>query len=145
LVARPSRDLLMSAHQQLTREWWDHRRSLFELYVSELVVQERRSGDAAMAANRIQALVGITVLPIDNKGVELADALVSERAIPRKAAADALHIALATAYACDYLLTWNCRHIANAEIERAMLPVVRGRGWDLPVICTPEELMGADQ
>lgn len=145
LVARPSRDLQMAAHQQLTREWWDYRRSLFDLYVSELVVQECRSGDVVVAENRILSLAGVTVLPIDNKGVELADALVSQRAIPRKAAADALHIALATAYACDYLLTWNCRHIANAEIQRAILPIVRERGWNLPVICTPEELMGTDQ
>ena len=64
--------------------------------------------------------------------------------IPRKAAVDALHIAIATVYGCEFLLTWNCRHIANAEIRRAAALVVRRQGFELPVICTPEELMGED-
>jgi hypothetical protein len=62
--------------------------------------------------------------------------------MPSKALTDAVHIALATVYACDYLLTWNCRHIANAEIQRAARGVVRQHGFELPTICTPEELMG---
>jgi hypothetical protein len=71
--------------------------------------------------------------------------LVTDGPIPRKAAGDALHIAIATVYACEYLLTWNCRHIANAEIQRAARLVVRDQGFELPIICTPEELMGEEE
>ncbi|MGC2110669.1 MAG: type II toxin-antitoxin system VapC family toxin [Candidatus Korobacteraceae bacterium] len=143
LVARPSRDPLVAAHQQLTREWWEVRRAAFELYVSELVLEECRAGDVIFAAKRGEALVGVRVLPLTTEILDLASALIMEGVIPGKAAGDAIHIAVATAYACEYLLTWNCRHIANAEIQRALLPVVGGRGWNLPIICTPEELMGS--
>ncbi len=75
----------------------------------------------------------------------LAEDLITEGPIPRKAAGDAAHIAIATVYGCDYLLTWNCRHIANAELYRAMRKVVEPRGFNLPTLCTPEELMGEEQ
>jgi len=87
----------------------------------------------------------LRVLALTSGILELAETLVAEGAIPRKAAGDALHIAIATAYACEYLLTWNCRHIANAEIKRTARLVVRRRGFELPTICTPEELMGEEE
>jgi hypothetical protein len=68
-----------------------------------------------------------------------------EGPIPHKAAGDALHISIATAYACEYLLTWNCRHIANAEIQKTVGMVVKRHGFELPIICTPEELMGEEE
>jgi hypothetical protein len=142
LVAKPSRDLLLAAHQQLTGEWWAYRRPVFDLYISELVLEECRAGDAFLATRRIEVLANIPVLAFTREVLELAEILISEGPIPRKAAGDALHIAVAAAYACEYLLTWNCRHMANAEIQRAARPVARGKGWDLPIVCTPEELMG---
>jgi len=145
LAARPSRDLLIAAHQQLTREWWDVRRPAFDLYVSEPVLEESAAGDAILARRRLELLADIPVLPLTSAILRLAEALVAEGPIPRKAAADALHIAAATAYGCEYLLTWNCRHIANAEIQRAARWVVRKQGFELPIICTPEELMGGEE
>jgi predicted nucleic acid-binding protein len=142
LAARSSSDLLVAAHQQLTRDWWESRRAGFELYVSELVIQEVRAGDAVLADRRMAVLAGIPVLAVGADILKLAQDLISEGPIPRKAAGDAVHIAIATVYGCEYLLTWNCRHIANAELYRAMRQVVERRGFDLPSLCTPEELMG---
>jgi hypothetical protein len=117
--ARPSRDPLIAAHQQLTREWWESRRPMFDLYVSEAVLEESSAGDATFARKRLELLADIPTLALTGGILKLAEALVTEGPIPRKAAGDALHIAVATVYGCEYLLTWNCRHIANAEIQRA--------------------------
>jgi hypothetical protein len=145
LVARPSRDLLIAAHQQLTREWWESRGPQFDLFVSEPVLDEAAAGDAILAKKRLALLADIGVLALTDGILKLAKSLVAEGPIPPKAGGDALHIAIATAYACEYLLTWNCRHIANAEIQRAARLVVRKHGFELPTICTPEELMGEER
>jgi predicted nucleic acid-binding protein len=142
LAARPSRDLLIAAHQQLTRDWWEFRRPAFGLYVSEPVLEEAAAGDAVLAKKRLELMENIPVLALTSGILKVAESLVAEGTIPRKAAGDALHIAIATSYGCEYLLTWNCRHIANAEIQRAARLVVRKQGFELPIICTPEELMG---
>ncbi|HEV2689591.1 MAG TPA: type II toxin-antitoxin system VapC family toxin [Bryobacteraceae bacterium] len=145
LVARPSRDLLIAAHQQLTHHWWASRGPTFDLYVSGAVLEEAASGDVILAKKRLELLSDIPVLALTEAALELAESLVAEGAMPRKAAGDALHIAIATSYACEYLLTWNCRHIANAEIQRMARLVVRSHGFELPTICTPEELMGEEE
>ena len=142
LVARPSRDLLIAAHQQITRDWWDRRRRTFDLFVSEIVEQKSRAGDPLLARRRLELLADVPVLAANGAILSMARALVTEGAMPSKALTDAVHIAFATVYACDYLLTWNCRHIANAEIQRAARGLARRHGFELPVICTPEELMG---
>jgi PIN domain len=137
--------LLIAAHQQITRSWWELRRPAFDLYVSQPVLEEARAGDVILARKRLELLADIRVLALTESILKLAESLVAEGPIPRKAAGDALHIAIATSYACEYLLTWNCRHIANAEIQRLARPVVRRHGYELPVICTPEELMGGEE
>jgi predicted nucleic acid-binding protein len=145
LVARRSRDPIVAAHQQLTRNWWEFRRSAFHLYVSESVLEEAAAGDATLARERVTLLANIPVLAMTSTIIEVAEGLVAAGTIPRKAAVDALHIAVATAYGCEFLLTWNCRHIANAGIRRAAASIVSRRGFELPVICTPEELMGESE
>src|ERR1035437_9023741 len=136
-----SRDLLTAAHQEVTREWWERRRQSFDLYVSEMVIEECGAGDAVLARRRLALVEDLPILVLTPGAQVLAEQLLAGGPIPRKAAGDALHIALATVYGCEYLLTWNCRHIANAEIQRAARLVVAGQGYDLPTICTPEELM----
>jgi predicted nucleic acid-binding protein len=145
LASKPSRDLVVAAHQEATRQWWEVRRAAFDLYMSELVVQEIRSGDKAAASRRLQFLVDVHILALTEEVLELAQDLVQGGPIPQKASGDAIHIAAATIYHCDYLVTWNCRHIANAELHRVMRQVVERSGYDLPIICTPEELMGEDE
>jgi hypothetical protein len=144
LVGRPSRDLLVAAHQAITRHWWESRRTNFDLYVSELVVQEVRAGDSLLADQRLEILQGVPILPVSSEIMRLAEDLIAEGPIPRKAAGDAVHIAIATVYGCEHLLTWNCRHIANAELHRGIRRVVGRSGYDLPNLCTPEELMGEE-
>ncbi len=97
LAARPSPDLLIAAHQQLTRDWWESRRAAFDLYVSEPVLEEAAAGDAVFAKKRLELLGDIPLLALTDGIVKLAESLVAEGPIPRKAAGDALHIAIATA------------------------------------------------
>ena len=145
LVGWPSRDLVVAAHRQITRDWWESRRAEFDLYVSELVVTEARAGDAHLASRRLELLMGVPVLPTGEEIMELAEDLIVEGPIPRKAARDAAHIAIATVHACEYLLTWNCRHIANAELRGSIGRVLERYGYEAPVLCTPEELMGGEE
>lgn len=142
LVARPSRDLVVAAHQQVTREWWEQRRSEFELFVSALVMQEAGCGDEQAAQRRLNELAAIPVLALTEEATALAHHLVEDGPLPKTAVEDALHIALATVHGMDYLLTWNCRRLANAEMEHAVASRCLSRGYDPPIICTPEELMG---
>jgi len=144
LAARPSRDLLIAGHQQITRDWWDTRRGAFDLFISELVREESAAGDPIQARRRLEFLAHVPILAANEAILNVARALVTQGPVPPRASADAVHIAFATAYGCDYLLTWNCRHIANAEIQRAARVVVGRYGFELPTICTPEELMGED-
>jgi hypothetical protein len=139
LTAWPSRDLVRTAHQQITREWWA-RRDGFDLYSSRLVVQECQAGDAQAAADRLAALAGIPLLEQGAEAAELAEALVRGVPLPEKAGADALHIATAAVHGMQYLLTWNCTHIANAVMRPRIEAVCRAAGFEPPLICTPEEL-----
>lgn len=141
LTARPSRDLVQRAHQQLTRKWWRTRRARFELYVSPLVLQEIGGGDPAPGRRRVAALHGIPVLGPTPEAVRLAAALVGEGPIPKKADVDAMHIAIAAVHGVDYLVTWNCTHIANAAMRSQIENICRAAGCEPPVLCTPEELM----
>ncbi|MGV8073429.1 MAG: type II toxin-antitoxin system VapC family toxin [Syntrophobacteraceae bacterium] len=142
LVAKPSRDLVVAAHQQITQEWWETRRQGFDVFISELVVREAGAGDTAAAQRRLDALQEIPLLELNEEALYLALELVAKGPIPEKAKEDALHIALAATHGMDYLLTWNCRHIANAEIRSGVAAVCITQGYDDLVICTPEELMG---
>lgn len=139
LTAWPSRDLVRSAHQQITREWWS-KRDMFDLYSSRLVLQECEAGDTQAATDRLAALSGIPLLQQKPEVIALAEALVRDVPLPPKAAADALHIATAAAHGIKYLLTWNCNHIANVTLRPQIEMVCRAAGFEPPLICTPEEL-----
>ncbi len=142
LTARPTRDVVHTARIELTREWWNDRRSLFDLYTSQFVLDESAAGDPDAAQRRMEAMQGIPLLPVTDLAVRLAEALVVGHALPEEAGTDALHVATATVHEMDILLTWNCRHLANGAILGAMSRLIRGCGYEAPVICTPEELMG---
>jgi hypothetical protein len=144
LTAWPSRDLIRAAHQQLTKEWWS-RRERFELYVSEAVLNEAADGDPTAAAERLVALQGVTVLEAGEEAGDLAQRLLGDRALPAKAAVDAVHIAIAAVNGMKYLLTWNCKHIANAVTRDTIAESCRRAGWTAPTICTPEELDELDE
>ncbi|MFQ5666114.1 MAG: type II toxin-antitoxin system VapC family toxin [Candidatus Binatia bacterium] len=141
LTARPSRDIVVAAHQELTRQWWDQRRKDYHLVVSEVVLREAAAGDPDAADRRSTILAGIDVLEAGEAALELAEELVRRRAVPDAAAEDALHIAIAVTNGIDYLLTWNCAHIANAAMRRAIDDVCVEQGYEPTVLCTPEELI----
>ena len=142
LTARPSRDLIVAAHQQITQEWWETRQQKFDIFISELVVREAKAGDKVAARKRIEALDNIPLLGLNEEVLHLAHELVQGGPIPESAKEDALHIALATVHGMDYILTWNCRHIANAEMRTGVTSICISQGYETPVICTPEEFMG---
>lgn len=142
LTSKPSRDVVIAAHQQITQEWWETRRDAFDLFVSELVIREAGAGDVVAAQKRLSALEEIPLLELNEEALTLAGNFVEESLIPETAREDALHIALATVHGMDYLITWNCRHIANAEIRKNVTLICITQGYETPVIATPEELMG---
>ena len=142
LTARPSRDLVVAAHQELTLEWWANHRQRFELYISELVLREASRGDPSAAAKRVAELDGIPLLPLDDVAKDLARSFIYRRLVPDKAVEDAMHVAVATSQGMDFLLTWNCRHIANAEVIEKLEQACLQLGFFLPALCTPEQLMG---
>jgi hypothetical protein len=140
LTARPSRDVVVVAHQQITQEWWNQSRTDFELCTSQLVLQEAGSGDPEAVQERLVILKSMLLLDTTEAAVILAEELVRARALPEKAADDALHIAVAASQKIPYLLTWNCRHMANAMMRPVIDAVCAGKGFKAPIICTPEEL-----
>lgn len=142
LTARPSPALIAAAHQQVTREWWDNHRSRFEQFISPLVLDEASRGDPDAAARRLSALEGFAVLDPTQSAAELVDILITKGALPSAARDDATHVAIATVHQIDYLVTWNCRHIDNAETKPIIRSVCAVHGYTCPEICTPEELMG---
>jgi predicted nucleic acid-binding protein len=142
LTARPSADIVTAAHQLITARWWSFRRTEFDLFVSELVLEEATRGDADAAARRLAALEGITLVGVTPEMSELASSIVRAHLLPAKAFADALHIAVASVHAIEYLLTWNCSHIANAQLLPRVTALVEEAGFSMPFVCTPEELLG---
>ncbi|WP_437976232.1 type II toxin-antitoxin system VapC family toxin [Sorangium sp. So ce295] len=139
LTARPSRDLVQAAHQQVTREWWAARDD-FTLFISQFVLDEAGAGDGDAAARRLDALRGATLLDITEEAILLASNLVVGGGLPAKARVDALHVAMAAVHGMDFLLTWNCKHIANAATRERIEELCRVDGFEPPVICTPLEL-----
>jgi hypothetical protein len=142
LTAWPARNLIAAAHQAITREWWELRRPDFQLYTSQLVILEASVGDTHAAQLRLDALHGIPLLPLTESVEWIASELEARALVPPAAAADGFHIAYAAAHSLDYLLTWNCRHIANAERLPAIESFLADNGFAVPIVCTPEELMG---
>ena len=142
LTALPSRDLIVAAHQQLTIEWWSKREG-FELFLSEAAEVQR--GDPGAVKRRSDAAAEAQILSATEDAQILAAELLVAAAVPKKAAIDAAHIAIATVNGLDFLLTWNCRHIANAVMRPRIEAVCRSKGFQPPVICTPEELFPQEE
>lgn len=143
LTARPSRDLILAAHQQITRDWWDLKRQNFQIFVSQLVIQEAGAGDSEAAQKRLQTLENIPLLDLTPEVLALAKALLDDGILPARAKEDALHLAAAAVHKMDFLLTWNCRHIANPDIlRRIILWHSDSSIYQFPVICTPAEFFG---
>jgi len=143
LVARPSRDLLAAGHQQITQEWWASRRSQFECFVSQVVLDESSAGDPNEVQKRLAIIADLAALDLTAESESLTQSILNSGVLPIGAARDAAHVGVATVHGIEYLLTWNCKHLANAQIARKIESVCAKLGYRMPRICTPEELMGA--
>ena len=141
LVARPSAAPLLAARQELTRKWWDSRRGDFACFVSEVVIEEAGAGDAEQALRRLEVIAGMPKLSASPEAERLTEMFLKD-VLPQRAALDAAHLAIATVAGVKFLLTWNCAHLANAQILDRLEPIALGAGFRLPRVCTPEELMG---
>ena len=140
--AWPSRDVIVLAHQQITREWWGTQLSRYEVFVSELVLQEASQGDPEAAKKRLEQIKPFEVLAVSSEAERLADLYLRKIPILKNAIRDALHLAIASAGGMDYLATWNCVHIARGEVRKALERVNDDESIGTPTICTPEELLG---
>lgn len=141
LTAWPSRDLVMAANQETTREWWANRKDAFELFISQTVIKEFSAGDKDAAQRRLEFLKPFPRLDITEEVETLAAKLIADVPLPPKAQADALHMAVAAVNKMNYLLTWNCTHIANATLRSRIEGVCRSHGYEPPVVCTPQEML----
>ncbi len=140
ITARPSRDLVVSARQAITSEWWEKKRKQYNVFISELVIEEISSGDKDAAKKRLEVVKEIPGLEITEIARDLASLLISNNAVPVNSPEDALHIGLAAAQGMDYLLTWNFKHINNATKRAEITELIESQGYLSPVLCSPEEL-----
>ena len=143
-VSRPSRNLLQFARQELTREWWDARRHEFDLFTSQLVLDEANEGEPAKATERLELLAGLELLDLNEEVEALAAKLVGSGILPATAIRDASHLAAAGVHGMNFLLTWNCKHIANPFIADSLQSCFSSMGVHLPNICTPEQFFSDD-
>ncbi|MDJ1176553.1 type II toxin-antitoxin system VapC family toxin [Roseofilum capinflatum] len=141
LTVRPSNNLIVMANMEITRRWWEERREKFNLYISQVVWDEASQGDSEMVKRRLEIIQDIPLLNITETARELGIQFLTRSNLPAKASDDAIHIAVATVHQLDYMLTWNCKHIANAQIQRKLAEICSDFGYQLPVVCTPYELM----
>jgi predicted nucleic acid-binding protein len=138
-------DLYVAAQQEFTREWWTNQRKAYQLFASAVVVKEARDGKPELAAARLAFLNETTLLEVTEAADQLKSELLRHAALPKKAELDALHIAVAAVHGLDYLLSWNCKHIANAVTLPRVYAICRGSGYEPPFVCTPFELKEGQQ
>ncbi|MCI5159658.1 MAG: hypothetical protein D3906_14770 [Candidatus Electrothrix sp. AUS1_2] len=140
LTARPSRDVVITARQAITSGWWHNHRTEFELFISALVIKEISKGDEYAAQQRLDATEGLPLLQTSDQALSVAEELIAQGAVPVNSEEDALHIGLAASAGIDYLLTWNFKHINNAQTKKKIVSVVETYGFTCPILCSPEEL-----
>ena len=144
LTARPSHNPIDAAAQITSQAWWCRALERFDLFASTLVEKEAAKGDPSAAERRLSVVREMRILPIDGRMFELAEKLLAATAVPRTSYDDAVHIATAAIHGMDYLVTWNCSHIANAETRPLIRKTIEIAGFIPPEICTPLEMKGSD-
>lgn len=144
IAGRLRADPFVAARQQVTRDWWRDVAPNFDVFVSQLVLEECSDGDSSAAAERLEVVKELDLLASSDEVDDLADALIANRVVPATEPRDAFHIAIAAVNGINYLLTWNYKHIANATLRSRIEQVCRDAGFEPPIICTPDELLGTD-
>ena len=141
-TSKPSTDVIIAGRQEITRRKWAHILDVFDAFISVLVLQESEQGDSEAVQKRLEVIANIPVLSVTGDAEKLALILILEGPIPEKSPEDALHISIATVNGMDYLLTWNFAHINNAQMKSKIASKIERHGYQCPVICSPEELLG---
>jgi hypothetical protein len=144
LRQKPSAQVVTAARQLLTHQWWSNERTKFQLVASQFVIDEASAGDSILARDRLESLEGIPLLPLVDEIAVISDEIMSRAILPEKARTDSLHIATVAHHRIQYLLTWNCRHIANARILPRIHKTLTDLCIPIPVICTPNEMLDND-
>ncbi|MEI7696375.1 MAG: type II toxin-antitoxin system VapC family toxin [Chlorobium sp.] len=142
LTSRPNRDVIIAGRQAITLDWWENQRHQFELRISVLVEEEISKGDSSAAQQRFEKVADIESLLISDEAIRIADLLLAEKVVPKGSEEEALHIGIAASQGVDFLLTWNFKHINNAETKNAITRLVESAGYVCPQLCSPEELGG---
>jgi hypothetical protein len=140
-TSRLSRDVVVLAHQQITREWWPKAVTRFDVLISEIVIEEASLGDQEAAKRRLEELKDFPLLELNDRVREISEIYMEALGIPERVFGDAIHLAVASVYDVDYLVTWNCAHIANGELIKKLMRVNESLGIHTPIICTPGQLM----
>ncbi len=141
LVALPAKDVVIAGHQKTTQDWWTHRREAFDCYISQVVIDEISAGDPSEVRKRLAVADSLDSLAVTEDAEHLTESIITSDILPPKAIRDAAHIAVATVHKVEFLLTWNCKHLANAQIAKRVANLCRSAGYEMPIICTPEELL----
>ena len=141
-TARPSSAPHILVLQQQAREWWTTERPKFTVVTSQLVLDEAALGDPVAAAERLQMLASLPLIPADDRIESIADELILRSLIPPTARLDALHVATAAVGDVQFLLTQNCRHIANAHTLPRVYRTLEELGFPHLLIYTPAEFLG---
>ena len=145
LTAKPSRDIMVAGHQEVTRELWPELSTKYDTYISALVFEEAKKSDPKQAQIRLEAIDPFPMLDIDDEARSLADKIIARRAIPAEYPEDALHIAVAAVNGIEVVITWNFAHMNNPFTRKMVRQVVEDEGYTYPEICSPEELMEVDK
>jgi predicted nucleic acid-binding protein len=140
IIANPSRDIILLGRQEVTRDWWETKRDLYELFISEIVLMEIEAGDPVYASKREELLQKIPLLENCEEIEKLAGEYMKHFNLPEKLFRDMYHIAFAVYYKMDFLMTWNFAHLANAHVKTQLRRYNQGKELDTPEICSPEEL-----
>lgn len=130
------------ARRDWTRQWWKEAQDQYELFVSPAVIEELSRGKPERSAERLALIQNLPVLKIEAEVIEIVQAYIQHRVMPADPAGDALHLALASFHECDFLITWNCRHIANANKFGHIHRINTTLGLFVPSLVTPLELLG---
>ena len=143
-TAWPSGDPVVAALQHQAKRWLDEQMGLHDVLTSQLVIDEASLGDSDAASRRLEALDGIPVLPVNPDADRIADAIIANSMMPEKARIDALHVATAALAGVQYLLTQNCKHIANAHELPRVLRLLDDFGLGGMLVCTPAQFLDDD-
>ncbi len=141
-TARRSSLPAVAVLQDQAKQWWDEKRCQFRLVTSQFVMDEAADGDAEAALRRLEMLEGIPLLLHSKKVEEIAEEILRRALMPQKSKLDALHVASAAVGGVHYLLTQNCRHIANAHVLPGVYDLLEELGMPRLLICTPAEFLG---